>query len=99
CAPEDLPCRALCAKVPNPSADQANRTNTCASQCKKDDPKAYGECVSNCINEIFIPVTQKPGASGSTGGDDAKKGNGTTGAASSAPIVASYSAGLVGAAL
>ncbi|KAI9594664.1 hypothetical protein BDF19DRAFT_414386 [Syncephalis fuscata] len=80
----NLACNAKCAGVPNPSPDQANRTNTCTAACDNKNTESYKTCINKCITTIFLVnqnVNTGTGSNstgnGATGKDGAK--NGTSG--------------------
>ncbi|KAJ5156950.1 uncharacterized protein N7482_008050 [Penicillium canariense] len=92
CDAKDLCCIAECYKVPCPSENQANDTNSCVAACPQGsgsaaDTKKYADCEQNCFNSHFFPAT---GAAAAT--NTASSGSsGTTASGSSATETGSSS--------
>ncbi|KAJ5179123.1 hypothetical protein N7492_002333 [Penicillium capsulatum] len=62
CDTKDLCCIAACYKVPCPSDNQANDTNSCVAACPQgtgtpSDTQKYADCEQKCFSSHFFPAT------------------------------------------
>ncbi|KAJ1994518.1 hypothetical protein H4R33_000224 [Dimargaris cristalligena] len=55
----DMDCLAACYKVPNPTAENLNKTNECFAKCPETgDINVISQCRDSCINQYYMPTSQ-----------------------------------------
>ncbi|KAJ5444500.1 uncharacterized protein N7458_008372 [Penicillium daleae] len=93
CESTDVCCIAKCYKVPCPSDNQANDTNSCVAACPQGtgspaDTQKYADCEQNCYSSHFFPATGVADAATNTAASGSSR---TTASGSSASETGSAS--------